>query len=283
VTELDHFDDTVFRALALRLSLEAPLTFLDLETTGIFPETDRVIEIAAITLHPDGRIVRYQQFINPEIPIPPDATKVHGITDADVSTAPTFRALSGGLYRALQGRDIGGFNVGRYDLRMLAAEFRRVDKIYDPEQVRVIDVMRIFHIHERRDLTAAVRFYLAHEHDGHRAMRDIEATLNVLGAQIDKYSLPTTVAELEAYCRNQSPDWLTRDGRLAWRNGLPCITFGRHAGCSLQQLAAEEPAYLQWILQNEFAADVKWLVSEALDGRFPERAPAPAAPTSEPV
>jgi DNA polymerase III subunit epsilon len=268
-------DDELFRTLAQRMQLAAPLTFLDLETTGIFPETDRVVEIAAITLHPDGRIVRYQQLINPEIPIPPEATKVHGITDEDVREAPTFRALSGGLYRALLGRDIGGFNVGRYDLRMLAAEFRRVDKVYDPEQVRVVDVMRIFHIHERRDLTAAVRFYLAQEHDGHRAMRDIQATIHVLGAQLDKYGLPASVAELEAYCRNQSPDWLTRDGRIAWRNGSPCITFGRHAGCSLQQLADDEPAYLQWILQNEFAADVKFLISEALDGRFPEATPQP--------
>jgi DNA polymerase-3 subunit epsilon len=266
---VDEPSDQLLAELSQRLKLEAPLTFLDLETTGIFPETDRVVEIAAITLHPDRRVVRYQTFVNPEMPIPSGATKVHGITDDDVRAAPTFRTLSRGLHRALTGRDIAGFNVGRYDLRLLAAEFRRVGKVYDPEQVRVVDVMRIYHRNEPRDLGAAVSFYLGQPHTGHRATVDVAATISVLGAQLARYALPVTVAELEAYCRNQSPDWLTRDGRIAWRDELPCITFGRYAGLSLQILASEQPDYLRWILENEFAADVKRLIYEALEGRFP--------------
>jgi DNA polymerase-3 subunit epsilon len=263
-------DDKWLAELAQRLALAAPLTFLDLEATGPFPESDRIIEIAAITLHPDGRVVRYQTLVNPEQPSPADATKVHGLTDEDVRDAPKFRSLANGLHRALIGRDIGGFNVGRYDLKLLAAEFRRLGMMYEPEQVRVVDVMRIFHLNEKRDLTAAVRFYLGQQHDGHRAIRDVEATIAVLGAQLDKYPLPATVGELESYCRNQSPEWLTRDGRIAWRNDLPCITFGRHAGLSLQLLASEQSEYLRWILESEFAPDVKRLISEALEGRFPE-------------
>jgi DNA polymerase-3 subunit epsilon len=276
---VDELSDTQLLELSQRLRLEAPLTFLDLEATGTFPETDRIVEIAAITLHPEGRVVRYQSFVNPELPIPPEATLVHGITDDDVRAAPTFRALSSGLLRALTGRDIAGFNVGRYDLKLLAAEFRRVGLAYDPEQVRVVDVMRIYHRHERRDLGAAVGFYLGEQHDGHRAIRDVEATIRVLDAQLTRYALAASVPELEAYCRNQSPDWLTRDGRIAWRNNLACITFGKHAGASLQTLVSDQPDYLQWILQSEFANDVKYLISEALAGRFPALA---ASPTQSP-
>jgi DNA polymerase-3 subunit epsilon len=266
---VEELTDQQLSELSQHLQLEVPLTFLDLESTGIFPETDRIIEIAAITLHPDGRVVRYQTLVNPETPIPAGATQVHGITDDDVREAPTFRKLARGLHRAMSGRDIGGFNVGRYDLRLMAAEFRRVGLFYDPDQVRVVDVMRIYHRNERRDLGAAVEFYLGQQHAGHRAIRDVEATISVLNAQLTRYALPATVADLEAYCRNQSPEWLTRDGRIAWRDQQPCITFGRYAGCSLQILASEQPDYLRWILQSEFASDIKHLITEALEGRFP--------------
>jgi len=261
--------DSVLKKLATRLRLDRPLTFLDLESTGPFAETDRIVEIAAITLHPEGRVVRFQTLVNPEAPIPAAATSIHGIGDADVASAPTFRQLAPKIFKSLNGRDVAGYNLRRYDLRMLASEFARVNIVYDVDQVRVVDVMRIYHLNEKRDLEAAVKLYLGRTHTGHRAGADIEATISVLASQLDRYELPSDVGELDEYCRNQPPDWLTRDGRIAWRDGMPRVTFGRHAGKSLQTLASEAPEYLSWMLENEFASDVEKIVQDALDGRFP--------------
>ncbi len=265
----DAVDDALLRKLAIRLDLDRALTFLDLETTGPLPEIDRIVEIAAVTLHPGGRVVRFHTLVNPEMPILATATGIHGLKDKDVRDAPTFRALARKLFRALHGRDLAGYNLRHFDLRMLAAEFRRVGIAYDPDRARVVDVMRIFHLKEPRDLDAAVKFYLGQTHRGHRAPADVEATISVFRAQLDRYSLPSKVAKLAAYCRNQPPDWLTRDGRIVWRGGTACLTFGRHAGKPLQTLAREEHEYLLWILENDFAPEVKRLVSEALEGKFP--------------
>lgn len=263
--------DAALRTVAARLHLKRPLTFLDLETTGPFADTDRIVEIAAVTLHPEGRLVRFQTLVNPGVPIPPTATAIHGIRDEDVRAAPTFRSLARKLHRALDDRDVAGYNLRRYDLRMLAAEFARVGITYDIERVRVIDVMKIFHRNEKRDLEAAVKFYVGSSHAGHRAGADIDATISVLAAQLERYDLAGDVQELDEYCRNQPPDWLTRDGRIAWRAGFPRLTFGRHAGKSLQDVASEAPEYLSWILENEFPSDLKRVVGDALEGRFPEQ------------
>ncbi|HXV77582.1 MAG TPA: 3'-5' exonuclease [Candidatus Polarisedimenticolaceae bacterium] len=253
------------------LRLDRPLVVFDLETTGTDPAQDRIVEIAALKVAPAGDREAKRRLINPERPIPPGATAVHGITDADVRDAPTFRMVARSLLDWLGDADLGGFNLLRFDLPLLEREFRdcRLDLALDGR--RVIDAMTVFHRKEPRDLAAAVRFYLGRELDGaHSAAADAAATLDVLEAQLERYDdLPRTVDELHAWIRAVRPHAVDVSGKFVWHEREVVFAFGKHQGKTLRAVAAEAPDYLQWILGSDFPEDAKRLVGDALRGEFP--------------
>ncbi|MEO7082588.1 MAG: 3'-5' exonuclease, partial [Flavobacteriales bacterium] len=161
----------------MAMELERPLAVFDLETTGIRIGHDRIVQIGIVRMMPDGTREKWQSLVNPEMPIPAEASAVHGITDADVSDAPVLAELAEELLQQLQGCDLCGFNVLRFDLPFLSEELYRVGVAWDNSSLRVIDALRIFHHFERRDLTAAARFYLDRDHSGaHNALADVEMT-----------------------------------------------------------------------------------------------------------
>ena len=256
------------------LELDRPLVVFDLETTGVDPESDRIVEISACRLEPGGSRAWLDHRVNPGAPIPPEATAIHGISDQDVADAPSFEQLADDIEAFLEGADLGGFNVARFDLPALDAEFRRAGRDAALTERRVIDVMTIFHRKERRDLGAAVRLYLGREHDGaHAARADVEATVGVLEAQVRRYAdLPGTVEELDAWCKAPPPGALDHGRRLVWNDAEAVVNFGPHRGRSLREVAADPEArgFLRWILGKDFDADVKRIVADALDGKFPE-------------
>ena len=166
--------------MAQVLELKRPLAILDLETTGVATETDRIIEIAILKIRPDGTKTRYLSRVNPGIPIPPEATEVHGITDDDIKDEKSFSEIAERVSELLEGCDIGGFNVANFDLRLLRSEFARADVEFSIEGRSIIDAQRIFHIREPRDLSAAARFYLDREHEGaHSALDDVRMTWEI--------------------------------------------------------------------------------------------------------
>ncbi|GIT69260.1 MAG: hypothetical protein Ct9H300mP27_03640 [Chloroflexota bacterium] len=62
----------------LNISLTRPLVFIDLETTGLNVQTDRIVELTALKIHPDGNEEEKTVMVDPGIPISPGATEVHG-------------------------------------------------------------------------------------------------------------------------------------------------------------------------------------------------------------
>jgi hypothetical protein len=105
------------------ITLARPLAIIDLETTGTNPQSDRIVEISILKLPPDGPPLQRTRRLNPGVPIPPAATAVHGITDADVADAPRFEQVAGALLAFLDGCDLCGFNLKRFDLQLLCQEF----------------------------------------------------------------------------------------------------------------------------------------------------------------
>ena len=81
----------------MRIQLHKPIVFFDLETTGVNITTDRIVEISVVKVFPNGEEMRKTYRINPEMPIPPQATAVHGISDADVADCPKFKQKKGKL------------------------------------------------------------------------------------------------------------------------------------------------------------------------------------------
>jgi len=251
--------------------LKRPLVILDTETTGAVPFRDRVVELGAVKLNPDGTRERWVRRVNPEMRIPVEATAVHGITNADVEGCPTFRRVADEFVRWVGDADLCGFNIHNFDLKILKAECARCGVEFPMEGRRIIDVQVIFHSREPRDLTAAVRFYTDREHrDAHGAAADAEATLDVLLAQLERYKdLDRTAAGLDAASRRSLSRWVDPDRKLEWRDGQACLTFGKHAGKSLKDVIAADPPYVDWILERDFPDALKAIIAEAREGRFP--------------
>ena len=264
------------RELAAHLVLARPLVCVDLEATGVWPGHDRIVQIATASIFPDGSVSTWSSLVNPEQPMPLAALAVHGITDTMVASAPTFAQLAPTIEPLLSDCDLTGYNVERFDRRLLAAEFRRAG-VEDPTVgALVIDAYTIFVRQEPRSLDAALRFYGVQEgqanRQAHDASSDVEATVAVLAAQLNTYpDLPKTVAALHDWLYPIDPNRIDADGKLVWRDGVAIVTFGAQAGTSLADLAADDRSFLEWVLRKDFSDEVKAIVQDALAGRFPVR------------
>lgn len=265
-----------------RLALTRPLAFLDLETTGVDPRNDRIVEISLMKVFPsaaDGTtpepVVRTRR-VNPGMPIPPGATAVHHITDDDVAGEPHFEQLAKSLFDLLADCDFAGFGVRRFDLPLLAAEFRRAGLAFDVATRHVVDGKDIFHLKEPRTLAAAYALYCGGQlESAHSAEADMIASRDVIVAQLERYDdLPHAVEALARVgAPAADPDAVDAEGKLKWIAGEACLNFGKSRGRSLRELSQDPDGrgLLQWILGKDFSPEVKGIVRAALDGRFPVR------------
>ena len=256
--------------------LQRPMVCFDLETTGADPTKDRVVQLALIRVEPDGRETTLESLVDPEMPIPPEATAVHGIADADVAGAPRIGELAPRILTMFDGADLCGFNSLRFDWPLLAADLRRAGIEIPEAPRRHFDAMRIYHAKEPRDLGAAVRFYCGREHVGaHSALDDARATLDVFDAQFARYDdLPRDPDELNELCAAAGPRFVDSGGKLEWnRAGEAAIRFGKHRGRTLRDMAAQEPGYLRWMAGADFPDDTRRIVAAALEGVFPAAPP----------
>lgn len=258
------------------LKLSRPLVVFDIEATGPNPRTDRIIEIALIRLSPDGSRETFCWRINPQCPIPPEASAVHGIFDKDVAQCPTFLIKAPDIAAAFGDADLSGFNVLRYDIPMLAEEFFRAGQPFSFEGRMVVDAQRIFHRKVPRDLSAALSYYCGELHvDAHGAMPDATATLRVLEAQLQRYSdLPRDVEGLDDYCSPRQPDWVDRTGRLKWQNGEVVLNFGKRQGEQLRKVMRSDPSFIAWMLRSDFPGDTKKVLRDVQNDIWPEPPPA---------
>jgi len=249
------------RALSSALKLERPLVFIDLETTGNNAATARVVEVAALKLTVDGKVDLRTRLVNPGTQIDPGATRVHGISDDDVRQAPEFRRIARSLSNFLDGCDLAGFGLARFDLRVLDAEFRRSGISFNLDDRRVVDALAIFFMREPRSLGAALRFYCDKESTGlHRAAADVVASLEVLLGQFRRYpDLPTDMLELDRLSEviRPDPDWVDPEGLLVSSGTEVRVNFGKHRGRRLSEVVRDAPDYVEWLLKADFSDEVK--------------------------
>ncbi len=250
----------------MNLNLKNPLIFLDLETTGMNIVTDRIVEIALVKIHPDGREEEKLYRINPEMPIPENVSKIHGIYDADIKDKPTFKEVAKTIAQFMEGCDFAGFNSNRFDIPLLAEEFLRADVDLDLKKRKFIDVQAIFHKMEKRTLAAAYKFYCQKTlEDAHSAMADTKATYEVLKAQLDVYkdedyedshgkTSKPIVNDVDALSTFSSYDTnVDFVGRIVYdEKGVEIINFGKNKGMSVEKVLKEQPGYYGWIMNSEF-------------------------------
>ncbi|HAH58823.1 MAG: 3'-5' exonuclease [Lentimicrobium sp.] len=258
-----------------KLNLTRPFAVFDLETTGTNVGKDKIVEISAIKINPDGSEEILDQRLNPEIPIPPEVTKIHGISDEDVKDAPTFKVFAPQLLQFLGNADLGGYNSNKFDIPLLVEEFLRAEIDFDLKGRRFIDVQNIFHKMEPRTLKAAYKFYCnADLVNAHSALADTRATYEVLCAQLERYegveyedregNISTPVVnDIKALhdfsFQNRNADLV---GHLIFnQKNQEVFNFGKHKGKCVEDIFSSEPSYYDWMIKSDFPLYTKKIIT----------------------
>ena len=248
----------------MNLKLKRPIIFFDLETTGVDTARDRIVEISMVKVGVDGQKQVKTRRINPEMPIPAEATAVHGITDEDVKGEPTFKQIAKSLAQFIEGCDFGGFNSNRFDLPVLVEEFMRAGVDVDFKRRKYVDVQNIFHKKEQRTLVAAYKFYCDKDlEQAHSAQADTMATYEVLKAQLDRYpELQNDIDYLAEFStRGESVDFA---GRIGLNDkGEEIFNFGKYKGKTLVEVFTKiDPSYYSWMMNGDFPQYTKKIITE---------------------
>ncbi|MDR0507570.1 MAG: 3'-5' exonuclease [Dysgonamonadaceae bacterium] len=237
----------------MKLNLKNPLLFFDLETTGTNIVNDRIVEISYLKISPNGNEESKTRKINPEIPIPPEATAIHGISNEDVKDAPVFRSIAKSLAEQIEGCDLAGYNSNRFDIPLLAEEFLRAEVDIDLMKRKFVDIQTIYHKKEQRTLAAAYKFYCNKDlENAHTAEADTKATYEILKAQLDSYpDLENDIQFLSKYSAfTNNVDFA---GRVIYNEQKKeVINFGKYKGRLVEDVLREDPGYYGWIIQGDF-------------------------------
>jgi len=237
----------------MNLKLKKPLVIFDLETTGVNPAKDRIVQIAIIKIHPDEKKETYERIINPEMHIPKKSSDIHGITDDMVKGKPTFKQVANEIINFIKGSDIAGYNSTKFDVPLLAEELLRAGVSYDFSKVKFIDVQVIYHKKEPRTLSAAYKFYCGKDlENAHNAVADVEATYEVLLSQLDKYNdLENTVDFLSDFTQTRkNADFA---GFIGYDDdGDEIFNFGKYKGQKVKDIFDKDKGYFGWIQKADF-------------------------------
>jgi DNA polymerase-3 subunit epsilon len=258
-----------------KLNLRKPLAFFDLETTGVNIVRDRIVEISILKALMNGTTAVKTLRINPEIPIPLESSLIHGIYDEDVKDAPTFRSVAKNIAAFLEGCDLAGFNSNRFDVPLLVEEFLRAGVDIEMKSRKLVDVQRIFHLMEPRNLSAAYKFYCGKELiDAHSAEADTIATYEILNAQVERYAgvkikgeggeliepVVNDIQKLHALTTTRMVDYA---GRMVYDGkGNVVFNFGKHSGKKVLDVLQSEPSYFEWMMKGDFPLDTKRKLTE---------------------
>ena len=213
--------------------------------------------------------------VNPTVPISPESTAIHGITNEDVAGKPTFKEIAKDYVKFFEGSDLAGFNILKFDVPILVEEFLRAGVEFDYSRKRLIDAQKIFHMMEKRTLSAAFKFYCGKEMlNAHSAEADTQATMDVLFAQIERYEnqevtdgLGNKVGiiknDMDELNKLTATEMVDLAGRMVKNDkGEPVFNFGKHKNKPVLTVFKEEPSYYDWMMNGDFPLDTKRRLTE---------------------
>jgi len=259
----------------MTLHLKNPLTFFDLETTGTNIVKDRIVEISVVKLMPNGESIVKTNKVNPTVPIPHETSLIHGIYDEDIKDCPTFKNIAKSFAQFLEGSDLAGFNILKFDVPVLVEEFIRADVPFDVSKRKLVDAQKIFHMMEKRTLSAAYKFYCGKTlEDAHSAEADTKATLEVLEQQVIKYDGKDVVDNLgnklgvvennvDSLHKLTQSNMVDLAGRIVYnRDKVEVFNFGKHRNKPVSIVLKKDPSYYDWMMNGEFPQNTKQVLTE---------------------
>ena len=247
----------------MNLKISKPICFFDLDTTGINISLDRIVEISILKVFPNGNKESKTWLVNPGIPIPLEVSNIHGITNDTVKNKPSFKSIASDVKSMLQNCDLAGFNSNKFDIPLLAEELLRSDIDFSLENISTVDVQNIFHKMEQRTLSAAYKFYCGKSlENAHSSKADTLATFEVLESQIQKYpDLQNDIKFLSEFStRGKNVDLA---GFIKYNeDDIPCFSFGKHKGKTVDYILKNEPGYFGWLLNADFPMYTKKVLTQ---------------------
>lgn len=235
---------------------ERKLVFFDIESTGTNVKNDRIIDISFAKNN--GEQLHYR--LDPEIPIPPTTSEIHGITDEMVAGCPRFREVANEILSFINNCDLAGFNCIKFDCPLLFNEFLRAGIVWDYSDINIVDVGNLFKIFNPRTLEAAYRLYVGGEFNAHNSMDDSLATMEVFYRMLDKHGLTGDSTKI-ALMSNYDKKILDLSGYFAYNEQDEIIfNFGKHRG----ERVHDHVDYLGWMSQQDFPADTKMIISSII-------------------
>ena len=240
-----------------------PICFFELETTVVNVSRDRIVEISILKVFPNGNKESKTWLVNPEIPIPSEVSKIHGITNDMVKEEPSFKVIAHDIKSMINNSDLAGFNSNKFDIPLLAEELLRSKLDFNLENILTIDVQNIFHKMEQRTLSAAYQFYCGKSlENAHSSKADTLATFEVLEAQIEKYDdLQSDVNFLSDFSRRGKNVDLA--GFIKYNeHDIPCFSFGKHRGKTVDYVLENESGYFGWLLNADFPMYTKKVLTK---------------------
>ena len=251
-----------------------PIVFFDLETTGINQQSDRIVEMFALRVNPDGSQDEFYSRFNPyPVEVGAEAEKVHGISSNDLLGEPLFSEKADEVIAFFEGCDIGGYNILHFDIPMLFEELYRSNRIHDFKKHQIIDVFKIWTVSEPRTLTGAVKRFLGESHDhAHEAKADVFATARIYDQQKEIYQ--HMYESIDAMIEASNPEMranLDFSGKFqTTEDGSVIVTFGKHKNKTIQTVYKEDPEYFRWIFEkSEMPTDTR-IIARKIYARLQE-------------
>ncbi len=237
----------------MKLILNRPICFFDIESTGINISKDRIIEISILKIFPDDNKEKKTWLISPGIPIPVKSTAIHGIKDEDVVNKPKFREVAHTIFKMIENTDLAGYNSNRFDIPLLAEEMLRSGISFDIKKHKTIDVQVIYHKMEPRTLSAAYKYYCNKKlTKAHSSKNDTLATYRILLSQVEKYSvLKGDVKSLNQFSHQKNildlAGFIKKD-----EDGKEIFNFGKYKDKNIFDIFDKDPNYYKWIQKSDF-------------------------------
>ena len=222
---------------------------LDCESTGLDPENDRMIEVAAVIFTFDNIIDTFETLINPERPIPRESQEIHNISEQMVHNKPKFAEILPSLLKFIDNHIIVGHGIG-FDISLIANEVRRTNKCCSIENSTFIDTLRLARLYGDSPLNSLdkLRQHFNLQYEGaHRAMNDVIVNIEVFK------KLSTSFKTTEQLLQ-----------RLTRPIAIKTMPLGKHKGRKFEDVPAE---YLQWAARKNFDQDLLFSIRSELKRR----------------